>query len=190
GRPDTWRHFDVRGQVTEVDVDTNFDGRPDVEEYYQRGVLVRRESDRNFNGQADLIEEFDAETHHQTRSVVDVDFDGTADLLVLFRDGRPVYSKRTSSTPSDGTQPATRQKDGNHLASLIDPFESDLAVRAVHVRPADEVCVGCSTSGSLPSARAAPIGRPSASARLALPTDFLDARTLLLPRSPRAPPLV
>jgi hypothetical protein len=91
GRPDIWRHYDNRGQLAEVDVDSNFDGQPDVEEYYEGGVLVRRESDRDFNGQADLIEEFDAETHRQTKSVVDIDYDGTADLLVLFRDGRPVF---------------------------------------------------------------------------------------------------
>src|SRR4029077_2909888 len=94
GRPDVWRHYDNRGQLTEVDVDTNFDGRPDIEEYYERGVLVRRESDRNFNGQADLLEEFDVDTHGHTRSVVDTDYDGTADLLVFFRDNRPVFSKQ------------------------------------------------------------------------------------------------
>src|SRR6202035_769290 len=60
GRPDIWRRYDNRGQLTEVDVDSNFDGSPDIEEYYERGILVRRESDRNFNGQADLVEEFDA----------------------------------------------------------------------------------------------------------------------------------
>src|SRR5215467_13299524 len=93
GRPDVWRRYDARGRLTEVDVDSNFDGSPDIAEYYDRGVLVRRETDRNFNGQADLIEEFDAETHSRTRSVVDVDYDGTADLLVLFRNGEAVFAK-------------------------------------------------------------------------------------------------
>src|SRR5882672_4543223 len=73
--------------------DKNGDGRPDVHEYYQRGALVRRESDRNFNDRVDLVQEFDPATREHTRSVVDVDFDGRADLLVLFRDGQPVFSK-------------------------------------------------------------------------------------------------
>ena len=54
GRPDVWRHFDRRGQLTTVAVDTNFDGRSDVQEIYDDGVLRRRDSDRNFNNQVDL----------------------------------------------------------------------------------------------------------------------------------------
>src|ERR1700757_1203811 len=68
GRPDLWRIYDSHGQLAEVDVDSNFDGSPDVHELYERGSLIRRESDRNFNGFTDLIEEFDVETHSQTRS--------------------------------------------------------------------------------------------------------------------------
>ena len=191
GRPDVWRYLDARGQVVAVEVDSNFDGRPDINEFYDRGALVRRESDRNFNGQADLIEEFDAETHGQTRSIVDIDFDGTADLLVLFRDGRPVYSRHAVSKPADNAQQhAARQTCANCLAALIDPFESDTAVRSVRIAPIDDVCVGLSTSGGLPSAPVEPTDD------LAPSTGFVSAavhpRTpaSLLPRSPRAPPLV
>src|SRR5476651_100432 len=90
GRPDIWRVYDRQGQLSEVTVDTNFDGRSDVHEYYERSALVRRESDRDFNGRVDLVEEFEPTTHEHVRSVVDVDFDGTADLLVLFQGGQPV----------------------------------------------------------------------------------------------------
>src|SRR5262249_4650002 len=99
GRPDVWRLYDGKGQLTEVDVDSNFDGHTDIQEYYEQGVLVRRESDRNFNGQSDLVEEFDAKTHHLTRSVIDLDYDGTADLLVLFPDGHPAFSRRRAPLP-------------------------------------------------------------------------------------------
>src|SRR5579864_2573753 len=75
GRPDVWRHYDNRGRLVEVAVDSNFDGRSDVEEYYDDGALVRRESDRNFDDRVDLVEEFDALTHEQIRSVVDLDYD-------------------------------------------------------------------------------------------------------------------
>ncbi len=192
GRPDIWRRYDTRGQLTEVDVDSNFDGRPDIHEYYERGVLVRRESDRNFNGQADLVEEFDAETHIRTRSVVDLDYDGTADLLLLFRDGQLVFSKRTSSPSSDAAVrgvPALHHGGVSHLARLTDPFESDLAVRATHAVSADEGCVGLSTSGGLPCPRVASLGRLMPTLRLVSRDGHPHALPLLLPRSPRGPPV-
>lgn len=191
GRPDVWRNYDNRGLLTTVAVDSNFDGRPDVEEYYERGALVRRESDRNFNGQADLVEDFDAETHAQTRSVVDIDYDGTADLLVLFRDGRPVFSKRTGSSNRSKTAtsspPSIRQ--GRQLAPLLDPFESDLAVRGTHVAPSADGCVGLSTSGGLPNPDRTAVGPTSASARVVARDIDAHTRTPLPHRSPRAPPV-
>src|SRR5258708_23004461 len=148
GRADVWRRYDARGRLVEVDVDSNFDGRPDVQEFYDRGALVRRESDRNFNGQADFVEEFDFETHARTRSVIDIDYDGTADLLVLFRDGTPVFSKRTSLRRAEHPPAASPAADHNgivRLARMTDPFEADTAVRAER-RAADE-CSGASPPG-------------------------------------------
>src|SRR4249920_1079341 len=78
GRPDVWRAYDRHGHLARVAVDTNFDGRSDVQEFYEDGALVRRESDRDFNDRVDLVQEFDAKTAESMRSVVDVDFDGTA----------------------------------------------------------------------------------------------------------------
>lgn len=190
GRPDLWRHFDARGQVTTVEVDSNFDGKPDIEEFYERGALVRRESDRNFNGQADLIEEFDAETHGQTRSVVDTDFDGTADLLLLYQDGRPVYSRRAVSNPVETRRLTASGTSASQLAPLLDPFESDTAVRAVRVAPIVDVCVGMSTSGGLPSAQVDPTTDVLPSAPVLATSVAARTPALLLPRSPRAPPLV
>src|SRR5580692_13067095 len=92
GRPDVWRTYDRQGRLTEVALDTNFDGRSDVLEYYDQGALIRRETDRNFDGRIDLIESFDRITHERVRSLTDVDYDGRADLLVLFSHGRTVYS--------------------------------------------------------------------------------------------------
>jgi hypothetical protein len=191
GRPDTWRRYDHRGQLAEVDVDSNFDGSPDIHEIYERGVLVHRESDRDFNGQADLVEDFDAETHGRIRSVVDVDFDGTADLLVLFRDGRPVFSKRANSAKRGAgraSSPAVHPDGAGRLARLVDPFESDLVVRAFHSGPSDEGCVGLPTSGGL-RPRVTPIDRLSRSAPLVSLELQPHALTPFLPRSPRAPPV-
>src|ERR1700732_1973871 len=74
GQPDVWRVYDRQGELSSMAVDTNFDGRSDVHEYYQRGALVRRESDRDFNDQVDLVQDFDAATRQTVRSVSDVDF--------------------------------------------------------------------------------------------------------------------
>jgi len=193
GRPDVWRRYDSRGRLAEVDVDSNFDGKPDIAEYYERGVLVRRESDRNFNGQADLVEEFDAETHGLTRSVIDLDYDGTADLLVLFRDGHPIFSKRTPLNVAEiprSSPPAVHQGAVTPpFTPLTDPFESDTAVRAAHIASSDDGCVGLSTSGGLPSARVTGISRMPASARLVGRDVQHAALKLLFRRSPRAPPV-
>jgi len=192
GRPDMWRHYDNRGQITEIDIDTNFDGRPDIEEYYEGGVLVRRESDRNFNGQADLVEEFDAQTHDPTRSVVDIDDDGTADLLVLFQDGRPIFSQRNRSQKRSGIPILPSLIDhparAGSFAHLLDPFRSDSALRSRPGVSTDEACVGLSTSGGLPCPRVTAISRLTPSARVAARDVQLRALVLLFSRSPRAPP--
>lgn len=189
GRPDVWRHYDTRGRLAKVDIDSNFDGEPDIEEYYERGALVRRESDRNFNGQADLVEEFDPATHAPTRSVIDVDADGAADLLVLFRDGRPVFSEWARSKPSDSrSRPAVHRTGAGRLVALADPFQSDTAFRPARAVSDDAECVGLSTSGGLPSPCVATRGRAPTSARLVAPDAPPHAATPLLPRSPRAPP--
>src|SRR5262249_13802105 len=93
GRPDLWRVFDRQGNLARVAVDTHADGRSDVQEYYEHGALVRRESDRDFNDRVDLIQEFDADTAESVRSVEDVDFDGTADVLLLYSHGQPIVAK-------------------------------------------------------------------------------------------------
>ena len=191
GRPDIWRFYDNRGRLVEVDVDSNFDGTPDIEEYYERGALVRRESDRNFNGQADLVEEFDADTHRRTRSVIDADYDGLADHLVLFRDGRPVFSKQIRS-PQPSANPTPRGFEpaaGRHLARFTDPFERDTAVRSAHTTSTDEGDVGLSTSGGLPGSRLTTFGRRPPSVRFVVPDVNPPTLPLPLVRSPRAPPI-
>jgi len=194
GRPDVWNRYDARGQLTEIDRDTNFDGTPDVQEYYQRGVLIRRESDRNFNGQADLVEEFDPDTQGQIRSVVDIDYDGIADLLVLFRDGQPVFSKHIDgahqSSETSKRHPAVHgQGHGDRLAAMLDPFAADLSVRRSRIVFADAGYAGLSTSGGLPLPRFTLLGRLAASARVVTAAAPLDALTIRLPHASRAPPV-
>jgi hypothetical protein len=154
GRIDVWEYHDGPfGSVTKIVEDTNFDGRPDRFSYIIGGTL-RRESDTNH--------------------------DGTADLLILYRDGVPVYAKRASP----GTLAANvRSQHGN---SLIDPFETETTVRC-EVRKVD------SPAGLMSSSRLyglAPCrGSPSAGTSVRLltvrkSTSQFDSAGLV----PRGPP--
>ena len=135
GRPDVWRTYDADGRLVEVAVDSNFDGRSDVREIYADGSLVRRESDRNFDDRIDLVEDFDATTHERVRSTVDVDFDGTADLQVLFQGGHPVASswaidRRDAATRSRvALSVAERAAAHGPLLAWDDPFSRDAGLR-------------------------------------------------------------
>jgi hypothetical protein len=135
GRPDIWQYYDTRGTLIRVETDTNFDGQPDVKESYINGHLIRRESDRDFDGRVDQIDEFDANSGARVRSVVDADFDGTADLLVLFANGRPVFSTWSSAyrqtSPQVIADIGTRHGGPDRvLWSLDDPFSTTHRFRA------------------------------------------------------------
>jgi hypothetical protein len=196
GRPDVWRQYDQWGTLTDVAIDSNFDGRSDVHEYYDQGALVRRESDRNFNGQIDFIEEFEATTHENFRSVIDVDYDGTADLLVFFHGGRLVVSQwaqPVADLKGRGDAPARHAQsvgwsNVGQLAPMTDPFRTDPAVRGTHGALGSDVCVGLSTSGGLPGSSIDAAVLMASSARLVALVDQPRSLTPVLPRSPRGPP--
>ena len=195
GRPDIWRFYDRQGQLRRVEVDTNFDSRADRRDFYRDGILTRSESDRNFDNQIDLVEEFDLLGHQHVRSVVDADFDGTADLLVLFQDGQPVHSEWRAPMPApavfphDGAAAATRSVEPTGLlAALDDPFTASAALRAAHrPRAPDQIGVTVPTVMLIPPVGEA-TGPGADTVRLALAfTQAPHATTLrLLPA--RAPP--
>jgi hypothetical protein len=199
GRPDIWRFYDRHGQLTRVEFDTNFDGRSDRRDYYRDGTLTRSESDRNFDNRIDLIEEFDVSGRQHVRSIVDADFDGAADLLVLFQDGRPVHTEWSTPTPhlrlagsspeslSRGPQPG-RTATGT-LAELDDPFSTSAAFRAHHRARAPDV-VGLSGCTIMLKVPAAVIGRPGiAPAQFEPALAQVPRSTPLLSLPARAPPL-
>jgi hypothetical protein len=157
GRPDVWRTYDRQGRLSEVAIDTNFDGRSDIHEFYERGTLVSRESDRNFDDRVDLVEQFDYATHDEVRAVEDVDYDGTADLLILFQDGHAVFSKwahRVGPAAAGASAPAPKaapRTADDPLTPFEDSFQADLTLRAVRIVADSNDCVGSSTSGGLPT---------------------------------------
>jgi len=195
GRPDVWRTYDADGRLLDVAVDSNFDGRSDVHEIYVHGDLVRRESDRNFDDRVDLVEDFDASTHEHVRSTVDADFDGRADLLVLFQDGRPAYSSWIADRrqpPAASIAPVfvasqTTRRGNQPLVALTDPFGGDTAV-------------GSNATVMSPTAAAIVSATPAVEAESLAPDatipSLVVAAASWLPRgptsansSPRAPPL-
>jgi hypothetical protein len=191
GRPDLWRVYDRNGQLVEQDVDTNFDGRADVEEHYAHGVLVRRDSDRDFNGKVDLVEEFDVTTHQRARSVVDLDDDGSADLLLLFKHGRPVFSERAPRTPASlrlSAARAVRRSGPTGLTPLADPFDRDTAMRTIFAAAPGATWIAVPTAGGLPPSCVTAGGPVPAAACLPADPEPRLTRTLLV-RSPRGPPL-
>ena len=195
GRPDVWRTYDRQGRLTEVAIDTNFDGRSDVHEYYEDGTLVSRESDRNFDDRIDLVQQFDAMTHDPIRTVEDVDFDGRADLLILFQSGRPVYSRWAPSSPvpvtpfpSVPSAQAPRRAGDDQLARFNDPFADDLAVRALRQSPETRDCLGCSASGWLPVVALDAAEALSSPSALPLQADRHASSAIANSRVPRGPP--
>jgi hypothetical protein len=127
GRADRWQYYDSQNVLLRQSIDTNFDGRSDVQESFANRHLVRRESDRNFDDRVDLIEEFDPASGEHTRSLVDVDFDGRADLLVLFAHGQPVFSEWAPAESgwqnvSALTPPPTPRSGDDSLQTVADPF--------------------------------------------------------------------
>jgi hypothetical protein len=138
----------------------------------------RRESDTNFDGRVDTIEEF---VHgNLTRMVTDTDFDGTADLLVLYSDGIPVYSQRASASQLAATLPS---QEGS---SLLDPFEHETAIRQATRNL--EPLAGLPTSSkldTLPHSRALPSFHSTRRvSSLLTPSSQVDPRQLF----PRGPP--
>ncbi len=131
GQPDLWCYYDAQHRPVRIELDTNFDGRPDEIEYFRDGHLVERDLDRNFDQQIDLVETFGAgET--PVRTVADVDFDGRADLLVLFRDGQPVLTEWRNDGPPPVARAVRAQatttlraSDPDALRPLADPFLGD-----------------------------------------------------------------
>jgi hypothetical protein len=195
GRPDIWRTYNRQGQLSHVAVDTNFDGRADVQEYYERGALVRRESDRDFNNRVDLVQDFDPTTREPLRSVVDVDFDGRADLLVLFRDGQPVFSKwagpvaaSVATSVSAPRSAAGRRSPNNQLAPLQDPFRADLSISAARVFRGAGDSIGLSTSGGLPASFSNAISALPSSSTIPSLQIFRPVSATIVPYSPRGPP--
>jgi len=188
GRADVRRTYDSRGRLTHVAIDTNFDGRWDVEEFYEDGTLARRESDRDFNNRADLVEEFDARTEEPTRSVVDLDSDGVADVLVLVADGHPVLAAWApdETASRERSRSVAGAPSGEALAPLVDPFRGEAALRAARPHEATFALI----AGSWGILSSPPLGLPAhAASTRPLVGAGIPSQAFLPRLSSRGPPV-
>ena len=130
--------------MTKITEHTSFDGRPDRFSCLVDGRL-RWESDTNLDGHVDQIDDFDADGY-RTRTVRDTDHDGIADLLVLYRDGAPVYTTRASTSALAASPPS------QHGNSLNDPFarETRVVEKVKKLDPLAGLLLGSHLSGAAP----------------------------------------
>jgi hypothetical protein len=194
GRPDVWRSYNANGQLVSVAFDTNFDGRSDVNEFYDNGALIRRELDRDFNNQVDLVQEFDPATRQIVRSISDVDADGVADVLLLFQDGRPVYSKwahqhaHAALGALDATKSSAATDAGQRpLGALSDPFSGDLAVKGTRPAATAPDTLALSAASGLPQPTLPAVILAAASSPVTFDCSAVSAPAAG-PAYPRGPP--
>jgi hypothetical protein len=187
-RGTVWCRYDSHGELIERLLDTNGDGRPDVAEYYGHGILLRRDSDRNFNGVTDLVEDFDADTQQPVRSIIDQDYDGTADLLVLFRNGEPVVVERASANQDARSDARAGGSTSSGLVSFRNPFGTTPALDSpVQAARREPWIAGGTADAMLVSVAGVPGPLTSATPLPCSHRAKLTADPSL--RSPRGPPL-
>jgi hypothetical protein len=83
GQIDLWDHYqDTNGdgisERVSSEVDTDYDGAPNIFTYYRDGQPVRKERDTNGDGKIDQWEKFDSEGN-VVKSGRDTDYDGSVD---------------------------------------------------------------------------------------------------------------
>lgn len=125
GRSDVWRWYDSKGQLIRVEVDTNFDGRPDWLAEYHDNRITRIRIDSNYDNRIDEEIDFDAQTGAIVSDTIDVDRDGRADVRRLYARGTVVYSERAPANPA-----AAKVGVSGTLALFIDPFLNELAIQS------------------------------------------------------------
>jgi hypothetical protein len=122
--------------------------------------------------------------------------DGTADLLVLFQDGQPVFSKWahpvTAAAASSGsalTSDASPRTADDRLAPLEDPFRADFRVNGVRFPIGAGNCVGLPISGGLPVSCDAVASPLTSSSDISGASVSRPPSATVGPFSPRGPPV-
>jgi hypothetical protein len=109
--------------------DRNHDGRPDVWRWYDAdGRLVRVEIDSNFDARPDDVVELDPDTSEVVREDIDTNLNGSADVLRLYAHGTVAYSE---SATDDTATPVFRDPFLRDLAARPDDDGSHALIAAL-----------------------------------------------------------
>lgn len=85
GRVDVWEYYDDEGNLEKQVVDLDFDGKPDVVMYFEKGQLVRKESAFGFDGKPTEIAYY--EKGKLVRKEKDLNGDGKIDYWEYWENG-------------------------------------------------------------------------------------------------------
>jgi len=85
GRVDVWEYYDETGNLEKQVVDLDFDGKPDVIIYFEKGQMVRKESAFGFDGKATEIAYY--EKGKLVRKEKDLNGDGKIDYWEYWENG-------------------------------------------------------------------------------------------------------
>lgn len=83
---DLVREFNDRGDLVSERLDTDFDGRIDVVNFFEEGLIARKEYDTNFDNVVDLWRYFDKGVI--ARKEADLNHDGNVDYWEYYENGQ------------------------------------------------------------------------------------------------------
>ena len=111
------------GGVADKVADRNGDGRPDLWQYRENGVLVRELFDEDGDGRVDNTIHYDPATGQKTAQEEDSNFDGLVDSWVEFRGGEVV--RRRQDANGDGQPDSWTLYRGAQLARVEEDRNGD-----------------------------------------------------------------
>lgn len=86
GKIDLMRSFNQKGDLVSERLDHDFDGRVDVVNFFEQGLIVKKEYDTNFDSNVDLWRYFDKGTI--SRKEADLNHDGKTDYWEYYEQGK------------------------------------------------------------------------------------------------------
>lgn len=105
GVPDIWSYYVTGADLgasspMRREIDLNRDGRPDMVAYYNGAELVKEEIDADFDGLVDWTSYY--EEGRRIRSEWDTDYDGRTDMYKYYNRGRIERIEQDQLLPRDG----------------------------------------------------------------------------------------
>jgi hypothetical protein len=110
---DVWRFYSDKGEMIREDMDYDFDGHIDAENYYETGVLLKQAMDLSFDGKPDLFKFFDKGTI--ARLEADTNNDGKTDYWEYYEKGS--LDRIGIDRDGDGTVDDWKRGSGDEASS-------------------------------------------------------------------------